>query len=203
MQLPRLYELYDRNAAIEHFGRASEGRSNDVGEWVIFSHAAVCFTTVGAGPRRSHFRDGRNFVWVPEAPQAVAGSQSTQFVPLEVTRHTAGDREIHLFVQTSARDQYVYVGKLGPSWEIWGSRPDRNSGEAVFELTPALPSRLWSTLGGLRPGDLDHATLDASRDKLHLKNTTDERLNMLRHVATHWHGPIRAVASWESLSVQS
>jgi hypothetical protein len=65
-------------------------------------------------------------------------------------------------------------------------------GEAYFDLTPALPSAVWTEIGGLRLGDLDHAAIDAGLDRLRHSTSVEDRLWVLRQLVTYWHGPIHS-----------
>ena len=188
MSHPRLYERYDRSEAIDHFGPEAEARSLCDGQWVIFPHVVIGFAEIGEPPKKSHFTNGGEFCWVADKPYQVSDDQHIKFVPPEVVgRHP--DRPIQLFVRPNGSERYRHVGELRPACRFESSGKD-NYGEAYFSLSPALPSEIWIGFGGLRPGDLDHAALDAALDRLRHPVNVEERLWVLRQLVAYWHGLI-------------
>ncbi len=185
---PSLYERYDRSEAIAIFGPEDESRSLCDGQWVSFPDAAIGFIEVGGPPRSSHFTSGGEFCWVADKPYSVSEDQHFEFVPQEFVGLHA-DRPIRLFVRRDDSERYRYVGELGPACRFTMSGKD-NCGEAYFCIIPALPSEVWIELGGLRPGDLDHAAIDAALDRLRCQIDVEERLRVLRRLVAFWHGPI-------------
>jgi hypothetical protein len=185
----KLYERYDRYQAIAHFGSETDARSLCDGQWLIFPDVVLCFADVGEPPTASHFRRGGEFCWVADKPYRVSDDKDVKFVPREVVGRQAKRREIHLFVRSRGSDRYLYVGKLGPSYvQIHGV--GKPHGAARFRLSPALPSEVWMGLGGLHPGDLDHAAVDAALDRLRNPVNVEERLWVLQQLVDYWHGPI-------------
>jgi hypothetical protein len=65
-----------------------------------------------------------------------------------------------------------------------------NYGEALFELTPTLPSRIWTELGGLPASNPNHLEIDAAFDRLRQTTTVEDRLGILQQFVQYWHGPI-------------
>jgi hypothetical protein len=145
---------------------------------------------VGDPPRSSHFRSGGEFCWVADKPYRVSDEKYITFVPREVVGRQAKRREIHLFVRRRESDRHIYVGELGPSY-VQTHGVGEFHGAARFRLSPALPSEVWIELGGLHPGDLDHAAIDDALARLHLSVNVEERLRVLRRLVDYWHGPIR------------
>jgi hypothetical protein len=190
MEEPKLYERYHRKDVIAHFGSEADTRSLCDGQWVLFPDVVLCFADVGEPPRVSHFSNGGQFCWVADKPYRVSDDKDVKFVPRVVVGGHAGGRTIHLFVRSRGSDHYLYVGKLGPSYvQIHGV--GKPHGAARFRLSPALPSEVWMGLGGLHPGDLDHAAIDAALDRLRNPVNVEERLWVLRQLVDYWHGPIR------------
>ena len=187
---PKLYERYHRHEAIALFGPEGEAQVLCDGQWVIFPDVVLCFAEVGDPPRMSHFSNGGEFCCVADRPYRVSDEKHVKFVPREVVARHARGRTIHLFVRSRGSDHYLYIGKLGPSYvQIHGvGTPD---GAARFRLSPALPSEVWIGLGGLQPGELDHAAIDAALDRLRDPVNVEERLWVLRQLVDYWHGPIR------------
>ena len=118
------------------------------------------------------------------------GGKYVKFVPREVVGGHTGGRAIHLFVRSRESDRHLYVGELGPSFVQTLGVGDFH-GAAQFRLSPALPSEVWIGLGGLHPGDLDHAAIDAALDRLRNPVNVEERLWVLQQLVGYWHGPIR------------
>ena len=186
---PRLYERYERSEAIALFGSEAEPRSLCDGQWVIFPHVVIGFSEIGEPPKKSHFASGGEFCWVADKPYQVSDDQHIKFVPPEVVSLHA-DRLIQLFVQPNDSDRYRYVGELGPACRFSMCNKD-NCGEAYFSLSPPLPSEIWAEIGGYRPGDLDHKSIDAALDRLRHPINVEERLLVLQQLVAYWHGPIR------------
>ena len=185
---PRLYERYDQSEAIALFGAEAEALIQCDGQWVIFPQVVIGFAELGEPPQKSHFTNGGEFCWVADKPYQVRDDQHTNFVPPEVVGGHA-DRLIQLFVRPNATERYRFVGELDPAWRLQISGMD-NCGEAYFRLSPALPSEIWIGLGGLHPGDLDHAAIDAALNRLCHPINVEERLWVLRQLVAYWHGPI-------------
>ena len=183
-----LYEWYDRSEAIAVFEPEGEVKSLCDGQWVIFPHVVTGFVEIGKPPMKSHFTNGGEFCWVAEKRYQVSDDQHMTFVPPEVVSLHA-DRPIRLFVRPHDSERYRYVGELAPACRFTTSGKD-NCGEAYFSLTPALPSAVWAEIGGFRPGDLDHAAIDAALDHLRCPVKVEERLWVLRQVVEYWHGKI-------------
>lgn len=187
---PSLYSLYDRSEALGLFGAGTDFRSLCDGQWVIFPDVVACFAEVGEPPKSSHFTNGGSFCWVADKPYRVSDEEDLHFVPSEAIGGRSKTSAIHLFVRKKESEHYVYVGKLAPACRFTLSGKD-NHGEAYFDLSPALPSEVWAEIGGLRPGDLDHAAVDAALARLNHPIGVEERLWVLRQVVNYWHGPIR------------
>ena len=149
----------------------------------------IGFAEIGEPPKQSHFTSGGEFCWVADKPYQVSDDQHIKFVPPEVVSLHA-DRPIQLFVRPHDSERYCYVGELGPACRFTISGKG-NCGEAYFSLSPALPSEIWTEIGGFRPGDLDHAAIDAALDRLSYPLNTEERLWVLQQLVEYWHGPIR------------
>ncbi len=185
---PRLYEHYDRSEAIALFGAEEETRSLCDGQWVIFPNVVIGFAEIGEPPKEPHFTSGGEFCWVTDKPYQVSDDQHIKFVPPEVVSRHA-DRPIQLFVRPHDSQRYRYVGALGPACKFTTSGTG-NCGEAYFSLSPALPSEIWIGFGGLHPGDLDHAAIDAALDRLRHPINVEERLWVLQQLVAYWHEPI-------------
>jgi hypothetical protein len=186
---PRLYERYDRSEAIAVFGSEAETRSLCDYQWVIFPHVVIGFAEIGEPPKQSHFTRGGEFCWVADKPYQVSDDQHTKFVPPEVVSRHA-DRPIKLFVRPHDSGRYSYVGELGPACRFT-SGGNGNCGEAYFSLSPALPSEIWTEIGGFRPGDLDHDSIDAALNRLRHPVNVEERFSVLQKLVAYWYGPIR------------
>ena len=190
MTEPKLYERYDRSEAVALFGEEAEGRNLCDGQWLIFPGVVIGFAELGDPPLKSHFTGATRFCWVADKPFRVNDDKHFGFVPPDVLRRRREPPEpIHLFVREGGSGPYTYVGGVGPSsmQKVGGG----NHGEAHFDLSPALPSEVWAGLGGLRPGDLDHAAVDAALARLRRPANVEVRLEVLRRVVAYWHGPIR------------
>jgi hypothetical protein len=186
----KLDERYERHAVIDLFGPESPARILCDGQWVIFPGAVLGFAAVGEPPRASHFRNAGEFCWVADKPYRVRDDKHVLFVPPEIIAGHAGERAIHWFVRGRGEEPYRYVGELGRS-HTQSHWTKQGYGAAFFALSPALPSQVWIELGGLRPGDLDHAAVDAALDRLHQPISVAERLGVLRRLVEYWHGLIR------------
>jgi hypothetical protein len=187
---PRLYDQYDRHEAIALFGAEEGVRMLCDDQWVVLPDVVLCLAEIGEPPRSSHFTNGGGFCWVADQPYQVSDDQHIKFVPREVVGGQAECPAIHLFVQMGGSGRHLYVGKLGPACRFSLGGRD-NHGEAFFDLSPALSSEVWIGLGGLRPGDLDHAAIDAALDRLRHPIIFEERLRVLKRLVEYWHGPIR------------
>jgi hypothetical protein len=161
---PKLYEHYDRDGAIALFGPEAEARSLCDSQWVIFPGVVLCLAEIGEPPGASHFTNGSGFCWVAGQPYRVSDEHVT-FVPREVVGGHARRQAIHLFVRKEGSGRYLYVGQLGPACRF-SLAGGGNHGEAHFDLSQVLPSEVWAKIGDFRPGDLDHAALDAALDRL-------------------------------------
>ena len=190
MTEPRLYGRYDRSEAVTLFGSEAEARSLCDGQWVVFPDVVLCLAGVGGPPRHSHFGNGSSFCWVADKPYRVNDDGHARFLPREVVGPQAEVRKIHLFVRGAGSGRYLYVGEVGPSHRYGFSGYDSH-GEASFDLRPTLPSGVWAVVGGFRPGDPDHAAVDAALDRLRSPIGVEERLGVLRQLVEYWHGPIR------------
>lgn len=190
MAEPTLYRSYDRHEAIALFGTETDTRYFCDDQWVILPGSAICFAQVGEPPRLSHFTNGGEFCWVADQPYRVSDDKYVKFLPRDVVGSHASRATIHLFVRNQGSGDYLYVGKLGPACRFSLGGKD-NHGEASFDLSPALPSKVWVELGGLKPGDLDHASIDAALDRLRSPTTVEERLQVLQRLVEYWHGAIR------------
>ena len=188
MEEVKLYKRYNRHEAIALFESAAKARSLCDGQWVIFPDVVLCFADIGEPPRKSHFSNGGEFCWVAEKPYQVGDDPNFGFVPREVVKGPANS-PIHLFVRNIGPERYLHVGRLAPAcrFTLCGLG---NEGEAYFQLTLALPSEVWSEIGGFDPGDLDHQAADDVLDRLHAPTVVGERLEILRGVVEYWHGPI-------------
>jgi hypothetical protein len=138
----------------------------------------------------SHFTCAGEFCWVARKWYRVGPDRHIRFVPPEVVSRHA-DRPIHLFVCPSDSGRYLHVGVLTPACRFKNRSGKENHGEAYFSLSPALPSEVWGEVGGCRPGDLDHASIDSALDRLRPPSDVEERLWVLRRLVAYWHGPIR------------
>lgn len=185
-----LYGWYGGDEAIAAFGAVKEALAVCDGNWTILPDAVLCLAEIGEPPDASHFPNAGEFCWAADKPYAVRDEGHARFVPKEVVGGHA-DRPIHLFVRPKGSEKYRYIGRLGPAYRFTlGGRS--NFGDATFDLSPALPSRVWVKLGGLKLGDLDHAAVDAALARLRGPTSVEERLGVLRRLAEYWHGPIRA-----------
>jgi len=186
MSEPKLHAEYDCDEAIAIFGRPAKARSLCNGQWVVLPGFVLGFVEVGEPPRSSHFGSGGVFRWVPD--------KLDRDVPPEILGDRASGRSIRLFVRSSGRTKYLYVGELGPPcshWSMNAAGDNRRLVEVSFDLSSTLPSAIWGGLGGSRPGDLDHKSVDAALGRLRGSTTVQERLEILRRVVEYWHGPIR------------
>jgi len=96
---PKLYERYQRRAAIDLFGSESRARSLCDGQWVIFPDVVLGFAGVGEPPRASHFRNAGEFCWVADKPYRVGNDKLAKIVPPEIVAGHPVQRAIHLFVR--------------------------------------------------------------------------------------------------------
>jgi hypothetical protein len=188
MPHPELYAWYSLEAAVSFFGAASEFQSLCNGEWLISPKAAICLTTVGEQPKKSHFERGSRFCWVTEHPYR-DDAQGGSAAPEQVVGSEGKKRAIHLFVRTSQAPELLYLGALEPSY-VQQLAGRRSPAMARFGLKPTLPSRIWQQLGGLHLGNLDFAPVDRALDRLHSPTTVADRLSVLEKVVQYWHGPI-------------
>ncbi len=189
MNQPRLYQKYDDKNALGLFGSQTEAQKLCDGQWVILPHVVLGFAEVGEPPGFSHFTSGSGFRWVAGKPYRVSDDRNIPFVPREVVP-SQYDRPIRLFVRPQGSERYWYVGELRPAGRFTMSGRD-NHGEADFDLSPALPSQVWSEIGGYRVECLDHAAVDGALDRLRQPMDVEGRLGVLREVVTYWHGLIR------------
>src|SRR5262249_39566678 len=148
-------------------GPADRAQSLCDGQWVLLPGHIVCLADVGTPPGPSHFPLARQFCWAADKPYRAAGAERWDgFLPEEVRARWQEDRPICLFVRGRGQEAFTYVGRLGPSNNWRPGSPGVNHGEASFDLSPPLPSRVWAALGGLRPEGGAEASLDASLARL-------------------------------------
>ncbi len=205
MSEPDLYRRYTREEALALFGTAGSVRSLCDGQWVILPDRVLCFTAIGTPPGPSHFQTASRFCWAADKPYRVVFGEGEEmpfepppglgrwdeFLPREARVSRERQLPIHLFARNINDDHHVYIGRLSPSHSWRGPSPGQNFGEAYFDLSPPLSSRVWASLGGLRPNDGDDATLDAALARLRGPLALEERLGILRQIVEYWHGPIR------------
>jgi hypothetical protein len=184
---PQLYWRYRRNEIMALFGADGGGKMFGEGQWVILPAATICMTTLGDPRAHPHFESAVRFRWVAENPQgdeprfAVETFQGKSRQPSQAT--------IWLFVRRPEWDDYLYAGRLA-SPNSWGHRA--GSWHVSFELSPALPTAVWTTLQGVPPADRAHVTLDAMLSGLGPSTTTQVRFATLQAVVEYWHGKIVA-----------
>jgi hypothetical protein len=176
---PVLYQAYDWEEAVRLFGSLQEARILCDGQWVIFPEAILCLTVLGERPKMPYFEVASRLWWVTDKPP----------IPREVVAGRNWHPTIHFFVRTTSQQNFACLVKSGPSHQQSYPR-SKEYVAALFDLRPAIPSGIWQSLGGFDPGDLDHAHVDASLQRLHGETTTEDRLEILRVVAEYWHGPI-------------
>jgi hypothetical protein len=187
---PTLYQEYERHEALSLFGSEADSQSLCDGQWIILPKVILCFTVLGDWPKMSHFKSASRFCWVADKPYQAGDRQLYAAVPNEIRAGQTVDRLILLFVRKKDGTRFVFLGKLAPAYSF-GVRGKHDYGNADLALSPTLPSRVWADLGGLRPGDLDHAAVDAALDILRKPATVEDRLSVLRRLVEYWHGPIR------------
>jgi hypothetical protein len=187
---PELYKWYLAEEAISFFGSSDDGQHLCDGQWVIFPRTAICLAEIGKAEQKSYFQNGARFCWVADKPYKISDRPLAHFVPAEVT--TPGNKEysIRLFARPPRSEKFLYIGELAPRYVMQFSLEEER-GLVCYELTPALPSRIWLELGGFRPGDLDVATVVRALDRLRQPTTVQDRLEVLQQVVNFWHGPIR------------
>lgn len=189
---PELYQAYEKTEAIAFFGSDAAVRRLCNDQWFIFPTRIICLTTLGEWPQAPHFKWATRFCWVADKDYRVG--RDTQYpacLPTEVIGgHTEG-RTLHLFIRNGTTQKYVYAGEMGPTHAM-GYAGENNYGYAYFDLSPALPSAVWTELGGLQIGDADHASVDAALDRLRAGTTWEERFGVLKRLVEYWHGPIHA-----------
>ena len=187
MKAPRLYESYERAAAIDLFGSELQARTTCDGQWVILRDNVLCFSTVGADLSAPHFPSASYFCWVADKPYQVNRDRDVKFLPAEVIANRGTERPVHLFARSDRSAAFIYAGELGPSHRM--TLPDdATHGDADFELAHPLPSNVWHELTGFDPGTLDHGAVDSHLARLGATNDVHERLEILRKVVEYWHG---------------
>lgn len=190
MALPQLYQSYTTEKIVSFLGAPSEAQSLCNGQWLILPETAICLANVGKEPKTSFFENGSRFCWVADQPYRVNNDTSSYFVPAQVVGPAAKERAIHLFARPRDSTEFLYLGKLEPSYCMVPPRGE-NHGMAYFELRPALPSALWVRLGGAPLGNLDFTAVDRALDSLRSPTTVEDRLGVLQTLVEFWHGPIR------------
>lgn len=189
MNRPVLYQAYDKSEAVAFFG--SEAFTEQCnGQWIIFPTTIICLATLGEWPQASHLQTASRFCWVADARYRVGIDPSyPPCIPNEVIAQNAKGRTLHLFVRTGKSQKYIYAGEMGPTHAMGFASKD-NHGHADFTLSLALPSAVWTGLGGLHIGDTDHAAVDAALDRLRDRPTREVRFGVLKQLVEYWHGPI-------------
>src|SRR5262249_44924303 len=158
---PELYQTYETAEAVAFFEASGPSQPLCNGQWIIFPAAIVCMATLGEEPDVSHFQSGTRFRWVADQPYQVGRDpRFPTILPTEAIAGNAEGRGLYLFVRSATSQKYIYVGEMGPTHAI-GHASKNNCGHADFDLSPALPSAVWTALGGLIIGDADHAAVDA------------------------------------------
>jgi hypothetical protein len=61
---------------------------------------------------------------------------------------------------------------------------------APSELKPSVDIMGWFPFDGLRPDELNFASVDEALDRLRRPTLIEDRLRILQHVVNYWHGPI-------------
>jgi hypothetical protein len=184
---PQLHRRYRRDEIMALFGADGGGKMLGDGQWVILPGATICMTTLGDPPAHPHFESAARFRWVAENPQrdeprlAVETFQGRSRQPSQAT--------IWLFVRRPEWDDYLYAGRLA-SPNSWGHRA--GSWHVNFELSPTLPTAVWTELQGAPPADREHARLGAMLSGLGPSTTTQVRFATLRALVEYWHGKIGA-----------
>jgi hypothetical protein len=192
---PQLYNWYSLEQAISFFGARDDARSFCNGQWLVFPTTVVCLTDIDetntAGEAtKSHFTNAAQFCWVADQSYRGSDGEPPYFVPPEAISGSGEKRLIELFVRPPEAREYLYAGQLARSH--MQSLPAREGpASASFRLKPALASRVWIELGGLRPGDTDHASVDLALDRLRHPTTVHDRLSVLERLVNYWHAPIR------------
>lgn len=189
MESLRLYERYDRDAAVGFFGSEKQARSSCDGLWLVFPEVILCLTTIGPAPKMSHFEKGNGFCWVADQPYNAGGRDHFWSIPPQIFGQEARGRAVHLFVRSSASQDYMYLGECHPSCTMRSGSSD-NYSEARFELKITLPSSVWAEIGGPETGDLNHAAVDSALAQLVHPTTVQQRLAILQTIVEYWHGPI-------------
>ena len=190
MPEPTLYQEYDRHEVIGMFGSEADAHSLCDGQWIIFPKTILCLTTLGEWPKMSQFTTGSEFCWVADKPYLASEGQLYPAVPKEIRAGQTGDRSIRLFVRNKDCTKFVFLGELKPACSF-GYRDKDSYGYADLDLSPTLPGRIWTKIGGFKPGDLNHAGVEAALDRLRKPTTVEERFSVLRQLAEYWHGPIQ------------
>ena len=184
-----MYQAYETSEAVAFFGSDALAEQCN-GQWIIFPTTIICLATLGAWPRASHFLTASRFRWVADAPYRVGTDPSyPPCLPNEVIAGNAKGRTLHLFVRGGKSQKYIYAGEMG-STHAMGFASKNNYGSADFTLLVALPSTVWTGLGGLHIGDTDHAAVDAALDRLRDGPTREVRFAVLKRLVEYWHGSI-------------
>jgi hypothetical protein len=181
-----LYDWYEREQVIALFGLASEARQVCNGEWLLSPNICRCLTTIGENASR--FNAATKFVWVSAEPYH--GGDPTAFVPSEARGANAQGRRLFLFVRYGTSPKYRYIGALSSARSIRHASCHAN-GYAEFDVSPALPSAIWSETGVFDPGDTNHGRIDAVLDRLRDQTSSAERMEVLQRLVEYWYGPIR------------
>jgi hypothetical protein len=190
--MPNLYQAYEKAEVIALFGSpaAAQRLCND--QWIISPTRIVCLATLGEPPQASHFLGAARFCWTADEDYRVGRvSQYPTCFPTEVIGGHTGGRTLHLFVRSNTSQTYIYAGEMSPTYRMEYAGK-HNYGRADFGLLRALPSAVWTQLGGLHVGDTDHVAVDAALDRLRTGTTWEERFAVLKRLVEYWHGPIHA-----------
>jgi hypothetical protein len=183
-----LYQRCQREEAAALLGIQGVGRVLCDGDWMIFSDAALCFAIVEKEPKHSDFATASRFCWVTDKPHQASKDPDFPFLPAEVRGERGPKRPISLFVRRRDWSDYLYVGTLGPSHAWGGSKT--GPWHANFDLSPALPSRVWFMLRGETPESADPSAVDRALVQLQSPTTADARFSILQTLVEYWHGPI-------------
>jgi hypothetical protein len=192
---PELYEWYSSEEVISFFGAYDDEQSFCNGQWLVFPTTLVCLTEIDETNTRqeatkSHFKRASQFCWIADQQYRGPDGEPHYFVPSEAISGVGEKRAIELFVRPPEARRYLYAGQLARSHTQ--SFPARQGfASASFHLKQTLPSSVWIELGGLRLGDLDHASVDAALERLRQPTTVHDRLSILERLVNYWHGPIR------------
>jgi hypothetical protein len=184
---PQLYRRYRRDEIMALFGGDGGGETLGDGQWVILPEAVIGMITLGDPPAHPHFESAARFRWAAEKAQGVEPGLAFETFRGKPRQPSQGT--IWLFVRRPSWDDYLCAGRLAPP-NSWGHRA--GSWHVDFELSPTLPTAVWTALQGAPRVDHEHAGLDAMLSALGPSTTTQVRFATLQALVEYWHGKIGA-----------